>query len=295
MGKFKITVLIGSLFFFFSCAKDGRSEAVKAKNLPAPTDSNGSPSECFAESTLLTQGIVGGTRVAPTSKDSKNAIMIYSGDQLCTATAISPRVLLTAAHCLTGPADQTVAFVGTSLSCGSGFNSLRDRLLVSGYVVHEKYHEDANSQEFSVNDIALVFLAEDLSPSYPIFKITNPAAVADTGPLYFWGFGDIRNGTSAGAGILRKTEVSENDYEVLLERKKVLVRQNKGHGICHGDSGGPAFVTVDGHLEILGVNSFIEGANEAEACNGISYLTLANSFRPWLAEKMKLQNESLKD
>ena len=49
---------------------------------------------CYPESELLVSGIVGGSIVTKSDTDSKNVVMIISGNQLCTATALTKNVLL---------------------------------------------------------------------------------------------------------------------------------------------------------------------------------------------------------
>lgn len=281
--KIQLIITLGILFFF-GCAKSSSSTAVKVQTQNEKT--------CVPESELLSSGIVGGTTVSEQDRDSKNVIMIYADGQICTSTAISRRVLLTAAHCVAA-AEKTFAIMHSSLSCESGFDSRYDRVAVSQFIAHENYKSDRSTEEYSVNDIALVFLKDNLPSGYPIFKIADPSLVnAET--LYFWGFGQTKNSEAdAGAGMLRKTQLAPSTYTINLDRKKIIVDQSGGHGICHGDSGGPGLVQQNGEFKILGVNSYVAGSNDANLCNGEAYLTLANSFVPWIQHQLKIQNEVL--
>ncbi len=251
---------------------------------------------CIPESELLTTGIVGGSRIATGDRDDKNVMMLYSGGGLCTAAALTPRILITAAHCVKGDAAGSWAAFHTALSCESGFDSRYNTIGVKEFIVHpdyKKYDEFENS-EYSVNDIAIVILTEAMPLGYPTYSIAESADVALTSSLYFWGYGDVGY-KKHGAGILRKTNFDRADFEISSLRKKVILDQSHGHGICQGDSGGPAIIKVDGQMKILGINSYVEAAGEGEdLCANKAYLTLANSFLPWIKQTLKDRGETLK-
>ncbi|MBC7465133.1 MAG: trypsin-like serine protease [Bdellovibrio sp.] len=282
-------ILAFSLLLFFGCAKSStdKSSADNGKPIAKGTRT------CYPDNELLVSGIVGGSVVHKVDDDSKNVVMILSGDQLCTATAITKDILLTAAHCVKGSkAAETYMFTSSTLSCESGFDSRRDRIGVRKIVVHEGYTSDEHSAEYSTNDLALVILNRKLPASYPIFPIADENVVEPDSALYFWGFGEVGNGRG-GDGLLRKTQVTSSEYNISLVREKIIVNQSAGHGICHGDSGGPGFIKQSGLLKILGVNSYVSGTTEASLCSGQSYLTLISSYKVWLEKNLAIEGETL--
>lgn len=280
-----------SLLLSFGCAK-------VTDHTPAATEDT-RKLNCYPESELMVSGIVGGSVVAKAAPDSKNVVMIVSGKEghkeLCTATALTKDVLLTAAHCVADSIpEETFMLTSSTQSCESGFDSTRDQISVRKIVVHEGYTPaDDSSAEYITNDLALVFLKKSLPASYPTYKIAESDAVSTDGYLYFWGFGEVANGRG-GAGLLRKTQTSSNDYEIDQGLKRITVNQSTGHGICHGDSGGPGFVKQNGELKILGVNSFVSGTDIASECSGQSTLTLASSYKAWLENELAKLGEKLK-
>ena len=271
-------VLVVGAIYFSGCAK--------SSNTSGDGGVAGAGGVCVPEKDLLVSGIVGGNVVQSSASDSKNAIMILSDkNQLCTSTALSRTVLLTAAHCLSD-ASKAVALTSSTLSCESGFDVTVNQIKARKLVVHEDYSSDISAGD-SANDVALVFLEKPLPSSYPIFSIADLTTLTKENSLYLWGFGEINN-NSGGDGQLRKTQISADDYSINNDMKKVVIDQSSGHGICHGDSGGAAFVKQDGQLKILGVNSYVVGPEGSGLCNGKAYLTLATEYQAWIQKQIYL-------
>lgn len=249
---------------------------------------------CAPEKELLAAGIIGGTRVYEGDTDVKNVMMLYSSGELCTATAITPRVLLTAAHCVNGPAVKAWIGLHSSLSCESGFDSRYNTASVKEFITHPEYRNLSDHDE-SLNDIALVFLNEALPLDYSIYRIAHFNQVTVKNSLYFWGYGDT-DYKKGGAGILRKTVFQNKDFKIFSDQRKIKVDQSQGHGICQGDSGGPALVKIENELQILGINSYVETSGAKDTlCTNKAYLTLVESYIPWIAQVLKNHNEALKN
>lgn len=254
------------------------------KDTSAPVQEQGNGT-CVSESKLM-NGIIGGKRVEPIDKDSKTVAMILStvgkDSGICTAALIRANVLLTAAHCIQATVNKTIVVFHASISCESGFDVRSHAQRVVKTIVHEGYSPSAGTKE-GADDIALVFLETSAPAGYPIYKIADPAAV-DNSRLYFYGYG-VTGSAEKGSGILRKASFAKEDFLIEKDVKKIRVTQDKGVGICYGDSGGPGLVNVNGESQILGVNSFVRGS-EADTCNGTSTLALASAYREWINNKI---------
>lgn len=268
--------------FLYSCSSSSSGD--KAAK-PGPVYN-----ECVPEADLMSRGIVGGKLVNQYDADSKRVVLLYSDGELCTATPIAHDVLLTAAHCVNGSADKAWVGYYTSLSCESGFKISENAMPISEFVTHPEY---VNTEQNILNDVAVVFLKYPIPYGYPIYKIAHKSSVTATSDIYFWGYGDIGY-KQGGSGFLRKTQFSRADYQLDETKKLIQLDQSHGTGICSGDSGGPGFINVNGELEILGVNSYVSGPDEARLCNENGFLTLADSFRDWIETEMAARNRHLR-
>jgi secreted trypsin-like serine protease len=56
-----------------------------------------------------------------------------------------------------------------------------------------------------------------------------------------------------GSGTLRKTAVKI--FEPQFGGSEVVLDQREGTGACNGDSGGPAYILVNGQLQLFGITS----------------------------------------
>jgi secreted trypsin-like serine protease len=153
----------------------------------------------------------------------------------CSATMISSKQGITAAHCF---ADFFVA---------SAFIEIGVRkILVNRFTIHPKVETRGN---LTFNDIAIFELDED-SPFAPT-QIGAGLSVSVGDTMYIYGYGETSEGPVS-AGTLRggKMIVSEVD-ENFIRARFIEGTQNS----CRGDSGGPAFLDVEGRLQQVGVIS----------------------------------------
>ncbi len=168
---------------------------------------------------------------------------------LCTATIISPTVVLTAAHCV----DPSLAGTGLVYSVLTG-NDLTDKAHPSPKLAVKETHFDPlfdHNNILSGHDIAVAIL-ETPTTIKPIAWNDAPLDATLKGkPARIVGYGLNDGLGQKGAGIKRVASVKLNDFDELLVKTGDLL-----HTICSGDSGGPVLMNIGGVEKVVGVNSF---------------------------------------
>ena len=250
------------------------------------------PKSCVPSADMNTASIIGGQRIYPGDENSKAALFILSttqdanghkSQQICTATPISDRVLITAAHCVED-AIVVTAYFNTDITCENGFN-IEQGVSVENYSIHPKYN--AKRIHSANPDLALVLLEERIYSGYPIYPIYNQkvASTADfNSDLYLYGYGVIKYENDnivkkTSSGILRHVIVDFNKLSV--EENSIKIKNNGKQGICSGDSGGSGLVLVDGQYQILAINSYGSGTT-SDKCAEEGSLILVEPYLEWL-------------
>ncbi|XP_045518589.1 chymotrypsin-1-like [Pieris brassicae] len=183
--------------------------------------------------------IVGGTKAANGSVPYQVSLRIWGVRHFCGASIITPRVILTAAHCVDRLKPQYFqAIVGTN-QLRSGGAAYKIRKVVQ----HEKYDDD-----LIINDIAIIFTDEAMEFSSTVDAIElNDEPVDKDEELLLTGWG-----TTSYPGHLpndlMQLQLKAVTYEDCKEAHKtvnavfttqICALTKAGEGACHGDSGGP--------------------------------------------------------
>lgn len=188
---------------------------------------------------------------------------------LCSASVVSPHVLLTAAHCLlpseVGAGAQFFVYTGTSLQ----FATLQD--LTADKVM--EVHYDSKFSMTAVakgNDVGVVILETALSiPPLPMNRdpITN---ADDNQPVRLVGYGQTMADDPMGvtAGDRREVDTTMVSHDDLF-----LHVGREGMTVCEGDSGGPAFMTLYGTEVIAGITSYGD-----TACDSYGFDTRVDKY-----------------
>ncbi|MNL47015.1 Trypsin [compost metagenome] len=97
------------------------------------------------------------------------------------------------------------------------------------------------------------------------------------------GYGRIDDGTETPNDQLRKGHVK---IAGLLNEKEIGFNQEDRNGVCSGDSGGPAFIEVDGEMYAFGIASRVSGPDEKTYCSKWSFHGLIGTQQEFIDSAM---------
>lgn len=194
----------------------------------------------------------------------------------CAATLIDNGWLLTAAHCLFNKQDK-LFFV----------RHQDQQFRIENIFVHPDFNPDNDE----VHDIALVQLKDTIGNGQPAALYSERD---ETGkPVIFVGRGTFGNGQD---GLIRDdgkqrgatNTVEEVNQQVVSFTFSAPPSASELEGISsRGDSGGPAFITTDDELYVIGVSSYQISHGYKEGNYGVGeYYTRVSSYIPWLTQTM---------
>jgi len=226
---------------------------------------------------------------------------------ICTGTLVAPRIVLTAAHCVSDVSEESWLRINfpthsTKLIDAKPIN-------ITGFIYHFKYDEqqsydlidlETNEVLESVvgyvppgdseydDDIALLYLEEAVSDiKYP--KLAgNSTKILPNWRVYGWGLTSSDSSTllSSSSNTLNTTSVKDATVEMVelledpMDNMLGAYQLNSFGSIqttCYGDSGGPL---VDGKGVVIGITSF----SMAESCEEVTptVYTKVAKYRSWI-------------
>jgi hypothetical protein len=236
---------------------------------------------CLIQASICHADIVGGDEVEESDPIARSTVALYQemsgGGALCTASLITKSVAVTAAHCV----EHGIQHMGVILGEKIGSQS-QDVLRVVDAEIAPGWSEGHLAGE-DAGDIALVKFEGKLPKGYgPAHLLPKSASLKKGDDVILAGYGITNAAKKSGAGTLRRATVKVSQPE--FGKTEILLDQHQGSGACHGDSGGPAFVQVDGKDYLLGVTSRGYPVTAPDDCHHKVIYTKVSAYRAWISQ-----------
>ncbi len=199
------------------------------------------------------------------------ALVANGGRVFCTGTLVSPRVVVTAAHCIDDGGSSFAVLFGNDAAAGG----------VQVDVQRVKAHPLWTGNLNGGNDIGLLLIAAAQPTITPI--VLNRTVPTIGGDYRVVGFGihdrDTRELDGKKRTAIMKMIGFTSTYVELDDRDPANAPDT---AICQGDSGGPGFITADGVERIAGVHSYsIQGCTNPSGDSRIDLFT-ESFLQPWI-------------
>lgn len=276
------------LFFaanLISCAKPDLSKSETTENSVSESSADG--------------GIIGGVSVADSDPIAGTVVAIYDTElkSLCTGSILSDKFVVTAGHCFNKNPSKLVLIFGTQLPTAKGpkpvLRRVTDGRVNARYLqvdaMLEKSPQTSPDSIKDWGDISILKFEGGLPKGYsPAQLLTQTSALKNGATVTLAGYGEIDGKNQTPSPDLRKVNVIIANAK--FSSTEVQLDQRSGRGACHGDSGGPAYIQVNGKRLLFGVTS--RGSyDKNNDCSQFSVFTNLVAQSAWL--KTQIQALSL--
>ena len=231
----------------------------------------------FALTATPAAAIVGGGG-APAENIARAVVTIIgSRGSFCTGSLIAQDLVLTAAHCVLPGADYKVILPGET----------PPRLLdVRRVASHPQFNVQNIQAHRASADVALLQLAAPLPAAKTPAPLGSPVIPIQVGArLTVAGVGVTKRGDGKSGGTIRAADLTVTGKPGTLQIRLAdpsTANTRDGLGACTGDSGAPAFEMQAGRAVIVGVVSWLTGANNTDGCGGLTGVTPLTLYREWI-------------
>ena len=223
--------------------------------------------------------MVGGAEVVRGTGAGRHIVMIISTrGSLCTGTAIARDLVLTGGHCVAPAASYRVLLPDIK----------PPGLAIRSIAIHPRYNPKDYASGRVTADVALIKLEQPLPASVAPAALAPVTPVAPGDRFVIAGYGGTSPGSETGNGLPRAAALIATGKPGTLQIRlfdPATRDQRAGLGACTGNSGGPAFVEVNGIFAVIGVVSWSTGAASTAGCGGLTGVTPLAIYRAWVVEQ----------
>lgn len=193
----------------------------------------------------------------------------------CTATPISKRLILTAAHCF--PQNTLRSKIIIKTQAGTTMT-----IPIKDYRNHKKY-------DIHTHDIAIAILQKDLPPSIIPVKLIEDINTLVNQDIIIAGYGltendPVINGFRRNKDLNDRLHFGPATLDTRTTYSLIFSEQSKSHS-CFGDSGGPAFSkNASGEYIQIGISKYVINPD----CEGEFHYEFILPHLEWIQESIVL-------
>lgn len=233
--------------------------------------------------------IIGGQPVRADSDLANHVVAIMGltagSEYLCSGVLIGQNLVLTAAHCAANMQSGEILFsTNLSTSDPAARRPVERSIVQPRYTATMKRLQEDNRKPGTKTriknwgDLALMWFSGPLPKGYSPVTRGDGNALSDGQVVVLAGYGVLDGQANTPAQGLNRVEVPI--AKAKYSRTEFSINQANGKGVCHGDSGGPAFVQQGDQLLLVGITS--RGSDPD--CAKLSVFTRVSSFETWITE-----------
>lgn len=254
------------------------------------------PQNMTGTSDSTVAGIIGGDAVSADDPMAHTTVQIFAqtdeGIAGCTGSLIAADVVMTAGHCSVSNPNNIIIYFSKDVPADleSFLKNWRQNPLVKqvvGGVTNPAWAKLKPTTKVNWGDMSLLKI-ESAAPAgfQPATLISASTKLENGETITLAGFGLIQplvNGNQVDTTELRKVDVTIKNAK--YSKTEILLDTANGKGSCHGDSGGPGFVSVDGKNVIAAITSRADISTDPNGeCTGNVIYTDVAPYLSWISE-----------
>lgn len=213
--------------------------------------------------------ILGGRTEVEGAPATHGVVSITESDgvEYCSGVLVARHAVLTAAHCVRG---HSLVYLK------NGGEVFAHSSVIS---VHPQYRPE--DDDWTVRhswDLAMVFFKQELPLRMRPVQLAGPADPLRVGDmLRISGYGNGSNST------LRPDTTRLRIMQLIPSGRSFLLDTRMDHGVCYGDSGGPAYRLVNQHVIVYGIVSHFVGVPNYSCTDNILFTDI-RYFTAWMTQ-----------